>query len=179
MESDYISQFWEQKLRGLVLNDLPYGHANPKSNAKRHTLELKVSDDISPITEHFVLDNDNAFFALSLTVFKILIYRYCGQPDGTIMIPVGLYDSKFNNVVDKILPAQTKVQGGTLVSDLFREILLEIRELQKYSQGDIGNLIKDLKKENKATDQILFTLETGSENRNNLEHCLTPPYDHN
>ncbi|MGF7081456.1 amino acid adenylation domain-containing protein [Mucilaginibacter sp. UYCu711] len=177
MNSEDIFQFWEQKFKKLILNDLPYEHPNPSSASDRHTLKLEIGKDIAANDGFLIINDNKSLFGLFFTVFNIILYRYTAQTELTVMVPVDLDNSAGDRSSENILPAQTKMQGTELVSDLLKEVLLEMKELQKYSQVGIESVLKEIKLESNVLDQILFTFDSRPDDAADGENGLKPIYD--
>ncbi|GGB26258.1 non-ribosomal peptide synthetase [Puia dinghuensis] len=81
--------YWKQKLLGLQVLDLPTNHVRPTIQSNRGDIHgFQIDRELTDKLMELSQDQGATLFMTMLAVFKALLYRYSGQGDISIGVPV-------------------------------------------------------------------------------------------
>ncbi|MDO8844058.1 non-ribosomal peptide synthetase [Methylicorpusculum sp.] len=140
--------YWQEQLRGIPgLLKLPIDHPRPavqNENGKTHA--FSISSDLTQNLHLFCQRRGVTFFATLLSALDILLYRYGGQSDICVGIPVanrnrleteGLIGFFVNTLV-----LRSDLSGNPYVKDLLRKINQTALEAQSHQDLPFEKLVE-------------------------------------
>ena len=191
LQGEYLEQllsYWKNQI-GKQLPRLKF----PNSELQRSGLQphqgahqvLKLSSAVTEALKTFSQRNDVTLFMTLLAAFKILLYRYTGQQELMVGIPVAARDSEqFEGVIGNfvnLLPLRSNLSGNPS----FRSVLDRVRKvtLQAYAHQDLplARLAEALRAEYgidiRAALQVIFNLRNFPSQTAAFAGLRTVPFD--
>ena len=91
METSAVSQqlcFWKEKLSTMIPLDFPADHARlPIHTFNSHCIELILPRRLSQSLKQFAYQSTSSLYVVMLSIFQVLLSRYCAQDDISIGCP--------------------------------------------------------------------------------------------
>jgi len=120
--------YWKEKLNNWIPLQLPTDFLRPSVQGNRGAMvQGAINQDISNKLKDLCKENNASMFMMLLSAFKVLLYRYSGQEDICIGIPVAdRQQTEIENLVGYFvnsLVLRTEVKGN----DTFRSLLERIK----------------------------------------------------
>ncbi len=164
--------FWKAKMNGVLpILDFPTDHPRPERQTFAGAIECrKVSKQIMDSLRQLANSEAVTLFMTVLGAFEVLLYRYTGQKDIIIGIPVAGRDRvELENVIGlfvNTLPVRTDLSGDPS----FRELLQRVRKntLQAFIHRDLPfeRLVQELEPQRDLSCsplfQMMFVFQNGS-----------------
>jgi fengycin family lipopeptide synthetase B len=154
-------EYWKQKLANLPVLEVPCDHSRPPVQTHAGARISRVlPDDLSQKAAALCRKGEITLFMLMLATFKLLLYRYTGNPDVVVGSPVaGRNHSKVENLIGcflNTLVLRTYVSGNLS----FRQLLQRVKEvtLDSYSHQDVPfeKLLEELRPERDSSRTPFF-----------------------
>lgn len=159
--------YWREKLRGLTPLEIPTSF--PRPAVQTHTgsvVNVPIPTELFDALGQLGKGEETTLFMACLAVFYILLYRYTGQTDLPIAVPVA--NRNFTAAESMIgTLVNTLIMRGELSGEMsFRELLRRVRQvsLEAYDHQDMpyARLVADLQPERDpsrpALAQIMFNM---------------------
>ncbi|GAA3649397.1 non-ribosomal peptide synthase/polyketide synthase [Flavivirga jejuensis] len=84
-----ILDYWEERLRGVLPLNLPYDFSSPYPiERKGKTLVFTLDKTLKASLKELAKEEGVTLFMTLLSVFKVLLFRYCGQSDICVGTPI-------------------------------------------------------------------------------------------
>jgi len=160
--------YWKQQLADLPLLNLPTDRPRPPVQSFRGAMQtLAVSKSLSEALKALCRQENVTLFMTLMAVFKILLYRYCGQEDISVAtVTGGRNRPEIEGLIGYFLNTlilRTDLSGFPS----FRQLLSREREvaLGAYTYQDLpfAKLVEELQPERKLGQnplfQVMFVLE--------------------
>jgi amino acid adenylation domain-containing protein len=153
--------YWKQKLADLPVLELPCDMARPPVQTHAGArISRWLPDSLAQAAAALCRTEEITLFMLMLAAFKLLLYRYTGNPDVVVGSPVaGRNHSKVENLIGcflNTLVLRTDYSGNIS----FRQLLQRVKEvtLDSYSHQDVPfeKLLEELKPERDASRTPFF-----------------------
>jgi amino acid adenylation domain-containing protein len=154
-------EYWKEKLANLPVLELPCDHSRPPVQTHAGARISRVlPDDLSQEAAALCRKGEITLFMLMLATFKLLLYRYTGNPDVVVGSPVaGRNHSKVENLIGcflNTLVLRTYVSGNLS----FRQLLQRVKEvtLDSYSHQEVPfeKLLEELRPERDSSRTPFF-----------------------
>lgn len=154
-------EYWKQKLANLPVLELPCDHSRPPVQTHAGARISRVlPNELSQEAAALCRKGEITLFMLMLATFKLLLYRYTGNPDVVVGSPVaGRTHSKVENLIGcflNTLVLRTYVSGNLS----FRQLLQRVKEvtLDSYSHQDVPfeKLLEELRPERDSSRTPFF-----------------------
>jgi amino acid adenylation domain-containing protein len=154
-------EYWKEKLANLPVLELPCDHSRPPVQTHAGARISRVlPDDLSQEAAALCREGEITLFMLMLATFKLLLYRYTGNPDVVVGSPVaGRNHSKVENLIGcflNTLVLRTYVSGNLS----FRQLLQRVKEvtLDSYSHQEVPfeKLLEELRPERDSSRTPFF-----------------------
>jgi len=154
-------KYWKQKLTNLPVLELPCDHPRPPVQTHAGARISRVlPKDLSQEVAGLCRKEEITLFMLMLATFKLLLYRYTGNPDVVVGSPVaGRNHSKVEKLIGcflNTLVLRTDVSGNPS----FKQLLRRVKEvtLDSYSHQDVPfeKLLEELRPERDSSRTPFF-----------------------
>jgi amino acid adenylation domain-containing protein len=155
------TRYWREQLRGAAVLDLPTNRARPAVRSLRGARKhIEISEDLATPLKQLSRIQGTTLFMTLLGGLKLLLYRYSGQEDLSVGIPVaGRQQAATEDLVGFFV--NTLVLRSDLSGEpTFQELLERVREtaLKAYAHQDLPfeQLVEELQTPRDLSHTPLF-----------------------
>src|SRR4051812_11357183 len=153
-------KYWKENLVGnLAALDLPFDRARSGESAqKRGTSTWDLTPSQKASVQTATLREGTDINSVLLAVFHTLLYRYTGQDDLLVVIPVGVAEKSSAAGADTLRVLRTRISREMSFAKLLRQIRLSLSEAKKYATLPIDELLQqmELNLDQRALMQVAF-----------------------
>ena len=177
-------EYWKQQLEDTVKLELPTDRPRPAIQSFRGKSYAKVfSNEMAEKLKELGLQEGVTLFMTLLTAFKVLLYRYTGQDDIVVGIPIANRNrTEIENLIGffvNTLVLRTNLSNKTT----FRELLADVREvaLGAYEHQDLPfeKLVEELHPQRDLSRtplfQVFFNMLNREKNQLKLDGVTVEP----
>src|SRR5256714_5120947 len=164
--------YWKQQLNGVQpVLELPVDHPrSPVQTFQRATYRFMLSNNLSEALRTISQQQEGALFVTLLAAFQTLLFRYTGQEDLVVGLPVASRNQvEVEGVSDafvNMLPLRCDLSGNLRFGELLHQVHKVISEAYAHQDLPFEDLIRELKLEQDLSRnrlvQVIFTLQTTS-----------------
>src|SRR5437868_6983802 len=162
--------YWKQQLNGVQpVLELPVDHPrSPVQTFQRATYRFMLSNNLSEALRTISQQQEGALFVALLAAFQTLLFRYTGQEDLVVSLPVASRNQvEVEGVSDafvNMLPLRCDLSGNLRFGELLHQVHKVISEAYAHQDLPFEDLIRELKLEQDLSRnrlvQVIFTLQT-------------------
>jgi amino acid adenylation domain-containing protein len=159
-----LSTFWERYLEGpLPVLELPFDKKRPDNPAFNGSiiefvLEKQLINKIDSLTKQ----HKTTLFTALLTMTELLLYRYSGQDDIIVGIPIACRDRKeLENQIGFYINTtafRTKFTSNDTVETLLKRTGKNMMEVQEHSLYPFSLLMEDIERKGSLSGNNLFNV---------------------
>lgn len=159
-----LSSFWAQYLEGaLSLIELPFDKKRPEKPAfNGATIDFNLEENLTTKIDSLIKENKTTLFTALLTMVKLLLYRYSGQNDLIVGIPIASRDRKeLENQIGFYINTtalRTKFTAEDSVKTLLQKTGKNMLEVQQHSLYPFNLLMEDLENNGNLSGNNLFNV---------------------
>ncbi len=144
LETELIQKqvaYWTERLKGAApVLDLPQGAPRPSEQTVAGTTRaFPVPRDLMTSIHSLATRQEATLFMLLLAAFKVLLYRYSGQPDVLVGVPVAGRNQLETEGLIGFFVDTLVLRDDLSGNPCFRNLLAEVREttLGAFANGDV------------------------------------------
>ncbi|WP_304796397.1 condensation domain-containing protein, partial [Aquabacterium sp.] len=163
-ESQRQLTYWSERLCGeQPVIELPYDRPRPTEPSQRGgRVGFALSDTQSLAIQQLAQHHSVTVFMVLLAAFKVLLYRYSGQTDLRIGLPLAnRHRPESQNLIGYFVNTvvlRTDVQGGMPFSELLAHIKHHLLEAQAHPDLPFEHLVDALQPERRLGQNPLFQI---------------------
>jgi hypothetical protein len=161
---DKYKAFWQQYFEGTLYElELPLDKKRPKQPSfNGGVIDFVLSESMTDKINILCKDNKATLFTALLTMVKLLLYRYSGQDDIIVGIPIACRDrSELEDQIGFYINT-TAFRTKFNSDDTMRQLLLKtgenMQKVQKYAQYPFDILLEDIEKRGSLEGKTLFNV---------------------
>ncbi|HEX6554198.1 MAG TPA: amino acid adenylation domain-containing protein, partial [Ktedonobacteraceae bacterium] len=164
--------YWKQQLNGVQpVLELPVDHPrSPVQTFQRATYRFMLSNNLSEALRTISQQQEGALFVTLLAAFQTLLFRYTGQEDLVVGLPVASRNQVevegVSNAFVNMLPLRCDLSGNLRFRELLHQVHKVVSEAHAHQDLPFEDLIRELKLEQDLSRnrlvQIIFTLQNTS-----------------
>ena len=164
--------YWKQQLNGVQpVLELPVDHPrSPVQTFQRATYRFMLSNNLSEALRTISQQQEGALFVALLAAFQTLLFRYTGQEDLVVGLPVASRNQVevegVSNAFVNMLPLRCDLSGNLHFRELLHQVHKVVSEAYAHRDLPFEDLIRELKLEQDLSRnrlvQVIFTLQTTS-----------------
>src|SRR5437588_875657 len=164
--------YWKQQLNGVQpVLELPVDHPrSPVQTFQRATYRFMLSNNLSEALRTISQQQEGALFVALLAAFQTLLFRYTGQKDLVVGLPVASRNQVevegVSNAFVNMLPLRCDLSGNLHFRELLHQVHKVVSEAYAHRDLPFEDLIRELKLEQDLSRnrlvQVIFTLQTTS-----------------
>jgi amino acid adenylation domain-containing protein/non-ribosomal peptide synthase protein (TIGR01720 family) len=153
--------YWKHKLSDLVPLQLPTDFLRPAVQRMRGAMiQGSLNQDITYKLNSLCKENNASMFMVLLSAFKVLLYRYSGQEDICIGIPVAdRQQTEIENLVGYFvnsLSLRTEVKGDDTFKTLLERVKLGTLDALEHQDVPFEKVVEAVVKERDLSRSPLF-----------------------
>jgi amino acid adenylation domain-containing protein len=160
-------EYWSQKLQDLGALDLPADFVRPVIQSHRgHMTRMELDAKLTSRINEFLLDRNTSLFMFLLSAFKVLLFRYTGQTDICIGVPVA---NRGQKEIEELIGffINTVVIRSVFKRDAsFVEVLDTVRtsSIEAFEHQDIpfekivGRVVREIRTERNPLFDVMFSV---------------------
>jgi hypothetical protein len=164
--------YWKQQLHGVqTMLELPADH--PRSLAQIFqgtTYRFMLSNNLSEALRTISQQQEAPLFVTLLAAFQTLLFRYTGQEDLVVGLPVASRNQievkGLSGPFVNMLPLRSDLSGNIYFKELMHRVRKVVLEADAHQDLSFEDLIRELKLEQDLSCnrlvQVIFTLQTTS-----------------
>lgn len=153
--------YWEKKLAQLPNLDIPLDFARPAIQSTRGgAVKFDLDEQLVKELHELCRQEGVTLFMLLLSAFKLLLYKYTGQPDLCVGSPVANRQMKeLEPLIGYFLNAlalRTEVNSGESFSKLLSDVKETVLEAYQHQEVPFEKIVQRVVKERNVTNTPLF-----------------------
>jgi amino acid adenylation domain-containing protein/non-ribosomal peptide synthase protein (TIGR01720 family) len=165
-------EYWKKQLAGTTVLDLPVDYLRPAVQSTNGAMaDFTLDAELNKQLQQFSQQHGSTLFMTLLAAFKVLMYRYSGQDDICVGIPVaGRQQQEVEGLVGffiNTLAIRTDLSG----EPVFTKLLQQVKEnlLQGYAFQDtpfekiVDAVVQDRDMSRTPVFQVMFVLQNTPE----------------
>ena len=153
--------YWEEQLAGIVPLNLPADYQRPVIQSTRGAaLEFEIGKDLADKVQLLSQQAGATLFMTLLAVFKVLLYRYSGQPDICVGTPVAnRYQQEVEGLIGffiNTLVLRSRLDPDSSFSDLLQQIRRQTLDAYQHQDVPFEKVVEAVVKERDMSRSPLF-----------------------
>lgn len=159
-----LKDYWERYFEGsLSLLELPYDKKRPKTPAFHgDVVDFELNNSLTASIKKLTQDHHTTLFSGLLTMVKLLLYRYSGQNDIVVGVPMAGRDRKvLENQIGFYINTtalRTRFTQNESIASLLENTGSNLAEVQQHSLYPFNLLIENLEKKGNLDNGMLFNV---------------------
>ncbi|WP_113675579.1 non-ribosomal peptide synthetase [Vallitalea guaymasensis] len=155
-------QYWSSKLKNVnTTNILPLDFSKAsRRNYRGKNVSYEIDEETTKCIQELSKVEKSTPFAVLLTCFKILLYRYSNQSDILVGIPVaGRNRYEVESIIGlfvNTLVIRSKVNGNLTFRELLKKVTLNTIEAYEHQDIPFAQLVEDIKPDTIAEEMPFF-----------------------
>ena len=143
--------YWNQQLNGVQpVLELPVDHPrSPVQTFQRATYRFMLSNNLSEALRTISQQQEGALFVTLLAAFQTLLFRYTGQEDLVVGLPVASRNQVevegVSNAFVNMLPLRCDLSGNLRFRELLHQVHKVVSEAHAHQDLPFEDLIRELK----------------------------------
>ena len=162
--------YWKQQLNEVQpVLELPVDHPrSPVQTFQGATYRFMLSNNLNEALRTMSQQQEGALFVTLLAAFQTLLFRYTGQEDLVVGLPVASRNQVevegVSNAFVNMLPLRGDLSGNLRFRELLHQVHKVVSETYAHQDLPFEDLIRELKLEQDLSRnrlvQVIFTLQT-------------------